>query len=139
MRLVFIALIISFCVGCATQYGSSVKNNSDANEIIAIDSLAKIAELYLPAKTTFSLVHPVSEKDIFAQTFVNGLRDRGYAVDEYKKGIAPAGVSLSFSLDELRGENLFRVSLGVGDKVITRAYMNDAGLITQASAWAFKE
>lgn len=139
MRLFFIAIAISLCVGCASQYGSTVKNNSDANEIIAIDSLAKLAELYLPAKTTFSLAHPISEKDIFAQTLVNGLRDRGYAVDEFKKGISPAGVPLRFSLDEIRGEDLFRVSLLVDNKVITRAYRNDAGLITQASAWALKE
>lgn len=139
MRLLFVAIVISLCAGCASQYGSTVKNNSDANEIIAIDSLKKLAELYLPAKTTFSLAHPVSEKDIFAQTLISGLRDRGYAVEEFKKGISPTGVPLRISLDELRGEELFRVSLLVDDQVITRAYRNDAGLITQASAWAFKE
>lgn len=138
MRLFILSFFILLCVGCSTQYGSTVKNNS-ANEIIAIDSLAKLSELYLPAKTTFSLAHPVSDNDIFAQTLINGLRDRGFAVDEFEKGASFSGVPFRFTLDEIREENLFRVLLLVDDKVITRAYKNDAGLITQASSWAFKE
>jgi hypothetical protein len=139
MRLFIVSIFMLLCVGCATQYGSTIKNNSDANEIIAIDSLSKLSELYLPAKTTFSLAHPVSEKDIFAQTLITGLRDKGFAVEEFKKGTSFTGVQLKFTLDEIRDEMLFRVSLSVDEKVITRAYRNDAGLITQASSWAFKE
>lgn len=138
MRLFFIALMLGL-VGCASQYGSMVKNNTDANEIIAIDSLKQLTEIYLPAKTTFSLTHPISPKDTFAQVLVNGLRDRGYAVEEFVKGASPIGVKIAFTLDEIRDDGLYRVTLHIDDKVMTRAYQNDAGLITHASAWATKE
>ncbi len=137
MRKIILVVFI-FLSGCASnQYGNFIKDKNDASEVIALDALSKMADIYLPAKTTFSLNQKIVSKDNFGRVFVTGLRDKGYAVEEFKKGNSPLGVQLAYTLDEADG--IYRLTLYVGDKTLSRAYKNDAGLIGQASAWSRKE
>lgn len=132
-----LALVISGCA--STQYGNFIKSNDDANEIIAIDAVEKVSKLYLPAKTTFSLNQKIKSNDVFGRLFINGLRDKGFAVEEFRKDAKEPmiGTALAYTLD--LSEGTYRISLYAGDEVLSRAYQNDSGMVVVAGAWSKKE
>jgi len=132
-----LALVMSGCA--STQYGNFLKSNDDANEIIAIDAVEKVSKIYLPAKTTFSLNQKIKANDVFGRLFINGLRDKGFAVEEFRKDSkdSPVGTVLGYTLDENDGS--YRISIYSGDEVLSRAYKNDSGMVVVAGAWSKKE
>lgn len=132
-----LALVITGCT--STQYGNFIKSNDDANEIIAIDAVEKVTKIYLPAKTTFSLNQKIKSNDVFGRLFINGLRDKGFAVEEYRKDSKEpmVGTALAYTLDD--SEGTYRISIYTGDEVLSRAYQNDSGMVVAAGSWSKKE
>jgi hypothetical protein len=139
-KFIFSIALILLVSGCAsTPYGNFIKSTDDANEIIAIDAVEKVTKLYLPAKTTFSLTQKIKSNDVFGRLFINGLRDKGFAVEEFRKDSKEplAGTALAYILDD--SEGTYRISIYAGDEVLSRAYQNDSGLVVVAGAWSKKE
>ena len=141
MKKLIVSLIIFLALtACeSTQHGNFIKSDDGANEFIAIDSVEKITGLYLPAKTTLSLSQKIKSNDAFGTMFINGLRDRGFAVEEFRKDSKEtlSGTSLRYTLDISDG--IYRISIFVGNSVLSRAYQTDSGAIVASGYWSKKE
>ena len=69
------------------------------------------------------------------------LRAKGYALVEFKEA-APAtapGLSLHYVLDAVASPNLYRVTVMVGQKSLSRAYLAQNNRVAPAGAWVRKE
>jgi len=123
-------------------YGNYVKDQVGFNNAqLAEETVAKLVALYPPAKTKFQLKQ--ESADPFGSVFVKGLRDRGYAVAEFDKNAKEApplsdAEILTYLVDHA-GDDLYRVTVTVGDAAISRAYSVEQGALVAAGSWARKE
>ncbi|MBA3754712.1 MAG: conjugal transfer protein TrbH [Nitrosomonas sp.] len=140
LMIVLIALLAS----CATsQYGNHVTDNSSSrNTTIASDAAFQLMQLYPPASTRFNLQHPTT--DAFGAVFIENLRMGGYAIQEHiKTNTAPSGstpdngTALAYILDQ--SSDVFRLSVMIDKKILTRAYMPHENKIQPAGSWVLKE
>ena len=76
---------------------------------------------------------------------MEALRAKGYALVEVKASpqeAAPAtvpGLSLHYVLDAVASPNLYRVTVMVGQKSLSRAYLAQNNRVAPAGAWVRKE
>lgn len=138
--------------GCATPspYGNFVRGAAASFEqAIAADAVGQLAALYPPANTRLDLRQ--ATPDGFGTSLVQGLRARGYAVGEQGRPMqarpgpaaasAPAapGLPLRYILDQVGDPDLYRVTLSIGSRALTRAYLMRGGTAHAAGAWARME
>lgn len=139
--------------GCTTQtrVGNFVENAVVANEKkMAADSVKKLVELYPPARTMFFLKQPTP--DAFGTSLVRSIREKGYALMEFKAGgradsdavslpYAGNALPLTYTVAEAQGLNIYLVSLGVGTQSLARAYQMHltTKTIYTAGSWVHKE
>jgi len=139
-------VLIVLLAGCATtQYGNHVTDNSSSrNTTIASDAAFQLMQLYPPASTRFNLQHPTT--DAFGAVFIENLRMGGYAVQEHIKtnltpGSTPStsdsGTELAYILDQ--SSDVFRLSVMIDKKILTRAYVPHQNKIQPAGSWVLKE
>jgi len=131
--------------GCAaTQYGNHVTDNSSSRDTtIASDAAFQLMQLYPPASTRFNLQHPAT--DAFGAVFIENLRMGGYAVQEHiKTNLTPSstptpddGTALAYILDQ--SSDVFRLSVMIDKKILTRAYVPHENKIQPAGSWVLKE
>ncbi len=142
---ILMALALS-ATGCATtsgpfQYGNYLKDQPvSVDKQIASDALKQLADLYPPAKTRFALKQPTP--DVFGSELVSGLREAGYALQEYSSKAQPnpdSGLSLRYVLDQAKDDHLYRLTIQVGDQAINRPYRQENGTVVPAGYWAHKE
>lgn len=151
-------------VGCMSPspYGNFVQNTAEVNDKkIADDVVKKLAMLYPPANTRFDLQHITP--DFFGTYLVEAMRAKGYAVLEFKPEVktgsvnstqsaeiltlaptpatsSPAGLPLSYIMDQAKGSDLYRISLVINhEQALNRAYQLQDGTITPAGYWVRKE
>lgn len=166
MRKLLATAIFSLAlVGCASHppYGNFVENPTGLNQQkIANDTLAQIESLYPPAKTRFEIKQ--ATPDAFGTALVKGLRDKGYALLEFdpetettaKRTTArpnesapevkkkPSvnrgfGLPLYYVFDQFSDSNMYRVTIMLGDKSITRPYAQENGSVVPVGYWVRKE
>lgn len=145
-KLIIAALFVLTLAGCATtgQYGNFVPAAANQQQI-ATDAVQQLATLYPPAKTRFELYQ--ATPDAFGLALINSLRERGYALLEFKADkaqvsavTAPAALPLRYVLDQADATtNLYRLTLLVGNQSITRPYLEENGSFVPAGYWARKE
>lgn len=132
--------------GCAThsEYGNFIAKNENINqEKIAEDTIKQIVKLYPPAKTQFEIKQITP--DFFGGFLVNGLRNRGYALQEFAledKGEtkrASNGLPLYYILDKFSGTNMYRVTVIIGNQSLTRPYSQEADGLMPLGSWIRKE
>ncbi len=139
-------VLIFLLAGCATtQYGNYVTDNSSSrNTTIASDAAFQLMQLYSPASTRFNLQHPTT--DAFGAIFIENLRMGGYAIQEHiKTNLTPNstpstpdnGTELAYILDQ--SSDVFRLSLMIDKKILTRAYRSHENNIQPAGSWVLKE
>ena len=135
--------------GCATHspYGNFIDKNEYVNqEKIAIDATDKIIELFPPGKTQFEIKQPTP--DLFGVLLIKGLRERGYAVQEFipnsnlnnnsavnNNGALP----LYYVLDRFTGTNMYRVTINIGSQSITKPYSQELNELVPVGYWIRKE
>lgn len=132
-------VLIVLLSGCATtQYGNHVEGNSSSrNTTIASDAAFQLMQLYPPASTRFNLQHPTT--DAFGAAFIENLRMGGYAIQEHVKteNTPNNGTELAYILDQ--SSDVFRLSLMIDKKILTRAYRPHENKIQPAGSWVLKE
>jgi hypothetical protein len=136
------ALLAMALAGCASTapYGNFAAHPpAGLEERIAADTVKQLVALYPPARTRFHLGQPTP--DAYGSALVEALRARGYALVEFKEA-APAaapGLSLNYVLDAAASPNLYRVTVTVGQKSLSRAYLAQNDRVAPAGAWVRKE
>ena len=136
------ALLAMALAGCASTapYGNFATHPpAGLEERIAADTVKQLVALYPPARTRFHLGQPTP--DAYGSALVEALRARGYALVEFKEA-APAaapGLSLNYVLDAAASPNLYRVTVTVGQKSLSRAYLAQNDRVAPAGAWVRKE
>ncbi|WP_322075541.1 conjugal transfer protein TrbH [Burkholderia cenocepacia] len=146
--------------GCSTPgpYGNYAAASLDANRSMADSTVAQLVTLYPPAQTRFNLEQPTV--DAYGAALVAALRDKGYSVMEYATQTAqPAvaassasavnvpplssdrpGLDLTYVVDTPESMRLYRVTVQVASKSISRAFVVATdGKLYPAGAWVRKE
>ena len=140
------ALLAMALAGCASTapYGNFATHPpAGLEERIAADTVKQLVALYPPARTRFHLGQPTP--DAYGSALVEALRAKGYALVEVKTSpqeTAPAtapGLSLHYVLDAVASPNLYRVTVMVGQKSLSRAYLAQNNRVAPAGAWVRKE
>ena len=140
------ALLVMALAGCASTapYGNfATEPPAGLEERIATDTVKQLVTLYPPARTRFHLGQPTP--DAYGSALVEALRAKGYALVEVKASpqeAAPAtapGLSLHYVLDAVASPNLYRVTVMVGQKSLSRAYLAQNNRVAPAGAWVRKE
>jgi hypothetical protein len=136
------ALLAMALAGCASTapYGNFATHPpAGLEERIAADTVKQLVALYPPARTRLHLGQPTP--DAYGSALVEALRARGYALMEFKEA-APAtapALSLHYVLDAAASPNLYRVTVTVGQKSLSRAYLAQNDRVAPAGAWVRKE
>jgi len=136
------ALLVMALAGCASTapYGNfATAPPAGLEERLVADTVKQLVTLYPPARTRFHLGQPTP--DAYGSALVEALRAKGYALMEFKEA-APAtapGLSLHYVLDAAASPNLYRVTVTVGQKSLSRAYLAQNDRVAPAGAWVRKE
>ena len=136
------ALLVMALAGCASTapYGNFATHPPvGLEQKIAVDTAKQLVALYPPARTRFHLGQPTP--DAYGSALVEAARAKGYALVEFKEA-APAtapGLSLHYVLDAVASPNLYRVTVMVGQKSLSRAYLAQNNRVAPAGAWVRKE
>lgn len=138
-------LTLAFC-GCTTTtpYGNFVDDPNPGldQDKMAADVVTRLVTLYPPARTRLALHQ--STPDRFGQALVDKLRARGYALLEREQPqTQPAETNgsnqpLHYVLDQVDG-NLYRVTLIIGDRTMTRPYLQQEDTTIAAGYWTYQE
>lgn len=163
-KLSLLALVLISLAGCVSTspYGNFIPNTTAVNDKkIADDVVKQLITLYPPASTRFDLQQVAP--DFFGSYLIEAMRAKGYAVQEFKPelkvvssskstpvltfaplpataSMSPAGLSLSYLMDQANGADLYRVSLVINHaQSLNRAYQLQDGMIFPAGYWVRKE
>ena len=140
------ALLVMALAGCASTapYGNFATHPPvGLEQKIAVDTAKQLVALYPPARTRFHLGQPTP--DAYGSALVEALRAKGYALVEVKASPQEAapptapGLSLHYVLDAVASPNLYRVTVMVGQKSLSRAYLAQNNRVAPAGAWVHKE
>ncbi len=146
-KALLIPMLLAGLCGCATKspYGNFSEAPSGYDKTLASDTVKHLVTLYLPALTRLNIMQP--NDDTYGLVLVDLLRGRGYAVSEYspesakKAQPSTTGLPLRYVIDSLApAVDLYRVTVVVGSKTISRAYIpQQNGTIAAAGSWVRKE
>lgn len=150
----FAALAGCAAVPHAPAYGNFVANaNESHSRKMAADAARQVATLYPPARTRFNLQQPTP--DAFGTALIADMRARGYALLESSPTAAaqprvdsgavravppaPDTMSLSYVLDRPADLDLYRLTLVIGEKSLSRVYRAKDAAVAPAGSWVRKE
>lgn len=145
------ALLVLLLAGCAggvkpPHYGSFTTAGTTADgKKIADDTVKELVTLYPPAITRFHLQQ--AAPDTFGTAFVGALRSRGYGLQEQgairpgRSGDAGKGTgrALSYVFDQPGGTDLYRGTLTIDGRILSRVYQSSDGGVAPAGAWTRTE
>ena len=144
LALLILLVGLAGCTASPPLQGNFNANTTAANDLkMASDAINQLVALYPPASTTLSLQH--ATPDVFGTSLVELARQKGYAVLELKPeqgkptAIAKQGLPFGYTLDSSRDSNIHWITLQIGNQILTRAYVMEAGTTHAAGSWARKE
>ncbi|MFH0781518.1 MAG: conjugal transfer protein TrbH [Pseudomonadota bacterium] len=138
MKRSVLMVIVLLIAGCAVKteqnFNFAPKLTQMEQQQIVSDTVKKLAELYLPAKTRLSFQ---TNEDTFGISLVHDLREQGYAIDETQDTPDdPSGLQLRYILDQ--ADDLYRVTVMIGNDSLSRPYSEENGVLTAAGCWVHK-
>lgn len=133
LSVLLLAVLLSSCA--SMRYGNFTQISQGRDAYLAADAATQLTRVYPPAQNTFCIGQRVT--DGFGITLVQGLRKKGYGVNENQCPKQKA--NFFYVLDELEPQNLYRVSLYVGIQTLSRLYAKNHEKILPVSAWTHKE
>ncbi|WP_133140667.1 conjugal transfer protein TrbH [Legionella genomosp. 1] len=133
LSVLLLAVLLSSCA--SMRYGNFTQLSQGRDAYLAADAATQLTRVYPPAQNTFCIGQRVT--DGFGNTLVQGLRKKGYGVNENQCPKQKA--NFFYVLDELEPQNLYRVSLYVGIQTLSRLYAKNHEKILPVSAWTHKE
>lgn len=141
-KFILMTLVLGSLLGCASKrYGNFSEAPSRYDQKMATDTVHQLRFLYPPAATQFNFLQKTD--DPFGNALIAELRDSGYAISEFKKRQknsehSKKGNTLGYVVDQLM-TNLYRVTLTIEDKTLSRAYTTQHNLLYPAGSWIYKE
>lgn len=139
-------LIVSLMLGgCATtntlNYGNYLKpSEAVVNKEMAVDSAKQLSATYSPAATRIDIKQPASDE--FGGTLIKELRAKGYAVAEYNAANNPKTtssnnqhVNLQYIIDQVPTAKIYRTTLLINSRPLSRVYTAQNGVLRPAGAW----
>jgi hypothetical protein len=103
------------------------------------DAVQRLESMYPPASTQLNIGQPIAKNDTFGGNLIANLRNKGYALQEYreKQSQTTDGLKLRYLIDALPNQDIYRIKLIVGTDILTRAYMTDSNnTLVPAGSWA---
>ncbi|EDL4573102.1 conjugal transfer protein TrbH [Salmonella enterica subsp. enterica serovar Newport] len=135
------SLLMTGCV--SSGYGNYSNAGMFASTSMADNTVAHLAALYPPGRTTFTMKQPA--KDQFGSALVQRLRSRGYAVIEFTKdgkpqsALANSGTTLGYVVNTV-APNLYQVTTYVGGVTLSRGFaLATDGKAYPAGPWTREE
>lgn len=135
-----VLMVIAFLMaGCAVKteqhFNFAAKLTEVEQQQIVSDTVEKVTELYLPAKTRFSFL--LSE-DTFGTSLVHDLREQGYEIQEQMLNSPndPSGLQVRYILDQ--AGDLYRITVMIGSESFSRPYSEQNGVLAAAGYWVHK-
>ena len=132
-------VVVLLMAGCAVKTEQNFNFAPNLTQVeqqqIVSDTVKKLAELYLPAKTRLNL--QVTE-DTFGISLVHDLREQGYAIQEQALNSPndPSGLQLRYILDQ--ADDFYRMTVMIGSDSLSRPYSKENGVLTAAGCWVHK-
>ncbi len=132
-------VVVLLMAGCAVKTEQNLNFAPELTQAeqqqIVTDTVEKLAELYLPAKTRLSFQ---TNKDTFGISLVHDLREQGYEIQERTQNSPndPSGLQLRYILDQ--AGDLYRVTVMIGSDSLSRPYSEENGVLTAAGYWVHK-
>jgi hypothetical protein len=148
--LLLLCLPLSACVP-AMKYGNYVNSNigiaaetalsvEDQKELARISS-RQMLKAFSAQNTVLKLNQSI--KDPFGEKIVEDLRKYGFSILEYgTMGTdSPSTKKFNYVIDYIAGSNplIYRVSLFVGTKSLSRVYQLNGDTLYPAGSWIYKE
>ncbi|MDR8093094.1 hypothetical protein KPB05_37190 [Burkholderia gladioli] len=155
------AVMLAGCVSTA-QYGDFSNGSPSIGKSLVADMVEKLSADYPPARTRLNVEQPT--QDAFGALFVSQLRTKGFAVaelnqpdidavgkprDELRRAAHPyffrapapaqTTVDMRYIVDQLGVDSLYRVTIWLGDKSVSRAYVAQGTDVSPVGAWVRKE
>jgi len=139
MRHLFILFLCAMNLfGCAQV---SIQNYSSTpvnlNQKMIQDTIAQLVSLYPPAHTGFYIQPPAN--DLFGFFLIEGLRKKGYSVDESTSRGNRNAIALHYVVDKSNKSALYHVIVLVGKQSLSRAYQFKNGTLKPLGFWVRKE
>ena len=139
MKRSVLMVIVLLIAGCAVKSEQNCNFAPKLTQVeqqqIVSDTVKKLTELYLPAKTRLSFQ---VTKDTFGISLVHDLREEGYAIVEKTQDTPndPSVLQLRYILDQ--AGDLYRVTVIIGNDSLSRPYSLQNGVLTAAGCWVHK-
>ena len=142
-------------VACSPNYGNYAKVTDTFNAQMADDSAKEMIALYPPASTHIRLSQEVN--DAYGEDLVMKLRESGYALEDGGRfgtllnstgsntsqtdtSPAPPTTTKAFGyIVDTLGDDLYRVTLRIDTKIVSRVYRASGDAMVPAGAWTRKE
>lgn len=141
VSLLLISVLLSACA--VTPRSASVLAGPDGIGSAAADAAQFLQGRYPPGSTHWTLARPA--KDAFGVALVDSLRRQGYAVQEAtaprgrnQPAPAPSGPSLDYVFEPVDA-GVYRLTLRIGQRSLSRAYVAGNGRMQPAGAWSHRE
>lgn len=145
-----LCLPLSACVP-AMQYGNYVNSNigTAAETALSVEDQTELAKISVRQMSkSFSAQNTILKLnqriiDPFGEAVVKGLRKNGFSIveDRKMKTDSPSTEKFNYVIDYISGSNplIYRVSLFVGTKSISRVYQLNGDTLYPAGSWIYKE
>ncbi|PJE09582.1 hypothetical protein [Legionella sp.] len=132
--LVLVLMVLSLTACTTMRYGNFSQISEKSTELIVKESLIRLSSLYPPAKTKLFIVQP---RDDFGLKLIKALRQSGYSISEEPS--TKGAIKFFYVMDAPIQNKLYRVTLYLGSKTLTRAYSIKKGTLRPISLWARQE
>lgn len=139
MKSSVLMLIVLMIAGCAVKteqnFNFALNLTQVEQQQIVSDTVKKLTELYLPAKTRLSFQ---ANEDTFGISLLHDLREQGYEVQEQTQNTPndSIGLQVRYILDQ--AGDLYRVTVMVGSDSLSRPYSEQNAVLTAAGFWVHK-
>ncbi|KTD38608.1 conjugal transfer protein TrbH [Legionella nautarum] len=133
-NLVLVLMLLSLSACTSMRYGNVSQMSEKSTEFIVKESLIRLVSLYPPAKTKLAIVRP---RDNFGLKLIKALRQSGYSVSEGSN--AKGAINFFYVMDAPIQNKLYRVTLYLGSKTLTRAYSIKKGTLRPLGLWTRQE
>lgn len=138
----FLPLMLAGCVATKPTANVVDLRGNISSETLAEDAVAQLSQVFPPAKTPLYFTRTAD--DAFGRAFVIGLREKGYAIEEtvgdpVGDQSQHGGLPVAYIIDPIAGEAGYRLSLMVGNGVLSRAYSVYQDGSVGGGAWAYRE